>query len=153
MRTVTAICILFLSVALFLGCAGVETQGVPARHPERLAGPEANCLECHDNELTGTLKPFGTFSHTNSFLLRHGSYASQDQDLCSSCHRQADCLECHATKEELTPSLRRGDRPDRELPHRGDYIVQHRVDGRLDPGSCVRCHGNRNTGGCIACHR
>jgi len=32
----------------------------------------------------------------------------------------------------------------RVMPHRGDYTVTHRIDGRLDPGSCYRCHGNRN---------
>ena len=37
-----------------------------------------------------------------------------------------------------------GDRPDRVLQHRGDYIVLHQIDGRLDPGSCFRCHGNKN---------
>ena len=146
-------CILTLSIVIIHGCAGPERKTAPPRHPEELTGREADCLECHDNELTGALKPYGTFRHTNSFLLRHGSYAMQAQDLCNSCHGAPLCMECHATKGGLTPSLRRGDRPDRDLPHRGDYIVQHQIDGRLDPGSCIRCHGSRNYGKCVSCHQ
>ena len=152
MKAVTAIGILIISCTIILGCAGTDRKAAPARHPEELTGREADCLECHDNDLTGTLKPYGTFRHTNLFLQRHGSYAMQAQDLCNSCHGEPLCLECHATKDEMTPALRRGDRPDRELPHRGDYIVQHQIDGRVDPGSCVRCHGNRNDGKCVQCH-
>jgi hypothetical protein len=47
-----------------------------------------------------------------------------------------------------------GNRRDRDLmPHRGDYLGQHPIDGRVDPGSCVRCHGNRNDGACIGSHK
>ncbi len=152
MKTKTAIFILVLTCTVIVGCAGTDRKEAPARHPEELTGREADCLECHDNDLTGTLKPYGTFRHTNLFLQRHGSYAMQAQDLCNSCHGESLCLECHATKDELPPALRRGDRPDRELPHRGDYIVQHQIEGRLDPGSCVKCHGNRNNGSCVQCH-
>jgi hypothetical protein len=124
------------------------------RHPEELTRRDTDCLECHDNDLTGTLKPYSTFRHSSTFLQRHGTYASQGQDLCNSCHGDSFCMDCHATKEELKPSIRYGNRPDRDLmPHRGDYLVQHRIDGRVDPGSCVRCHGNRNDGMCIACHK
>jgi hypothetical protein len=153
MRTVTAIFTLVISCTIIFGCAGAGRKEAPARHPEELTRQDTDCLECHDDDLTGTLKPYGTFRHTNSFLQRHGSYAMQGQDLCNSCHGEPLCLECHATKDELSPALKHGDRPDRDLPHRGDYIVQHQIDGRLDPGSCVKCHGNRNDEGCVVCHQ
>jgi hypothetical protein len=38
-------------------------------------------------------------------------------------------------------------------PHRGDYLTQHRVDGRLDPASCFPCHGRKNVGRCATCHK
>lgn len=153
MKFKTFICILIFALSLVLGCAGAVRKETPARHPEELTREDTDCLECHDNDLTGTLKPYGTFRHTTSFLQRHGSYAMQGQDLCNSCHGEPLCLECHATNDLLTPALKRADRPDRDLPHRGDYIVQHRIDGRVDPGSCVRCHGNRNNEKCAACHK
>ena len=55
--------------------------------------------------------------------------------------------------DELTPNTKMGDRPDRRAPHRGDYLVAHRIDGRLDPGSCFRRHGNKNDGRCKQCHK
>ena len=152
MKTVTAICTLVILSTIFLGCVGPGRKEAPSRHPEELTLQDTDCLECHDDELTGNLKPYGTFSHTNSFLLRHGTYAGQARDLCNSCHGEPLCMECHATSDELMPSLKHGDRPDRDLPHRGDYIVQHQIDGRLDPGSCVTCHGNWNYGKCEQCH-
>ena len=152
MKIVNALCALALFFLFIIGCAGVDRREAPVRHPEELAGTEADCLECHDNDLTGSLKPYDTFRHTNSFLLRHGSYAMQARDICSSCHGEPLCLECHATKDELAPALKRGDRPDRDWPHRGDYLVQHQIDGRIDPGACVRCHGTRNDKSCIGCH-
>jgi hypothetical protein len=87
------------------------------------------------------------------FINSHGTYAGQTQNLCSACHAPAFCRTCHAGKEEIKPNTKMGDRPDRVLPHRGDYTVTHQIDGRLDPGSCYRCHGNKNDVKCKQCHR
>jgi hypothetical protein len=65
----------------------------------------------------------------------------------------AFCQTCHAGKEELKPNVKTGDRPDRMAPHRGDYIATHRIDGRIDPGSCYRCHGNKSDTRCKQCHK
>jgi hypothetical protein len=147
--------IIVLSVALgtVIGCAGsAKRTTAPPRHPEELSDGKANCLECHDNELTGTLKPYSTFRHTAPFLLEHGAFGSQSGDLCSSCHSDSFCMECHATTENLGPDLRLGNRPDRLLPHRGEYLTRHQIDGKVDPGSCIKCHGNRNDASCSVCH-
>jgi hypothetical protein len=53
----------------------------------------------------------------------------------------------------MKPNTKMGDRPDRRAPHRGDYLIAHRIDGRLDPGSCFRCHGNKNDSRCRQCHK
>ncbi len=141
-------------LALLGGCAAVsETKSVPPKHPEELAPGRADCAECHSDVSTGALKPFASFKHSSVFIREHAAYASQGQNLCASCHGPSFCQGCHARREELKPNVRMGDRPDRMLPHRGDYIVQHRIDGRIDPGSCVRCHGNKNDGRCRACHK
>ena len=147
------ILILSTAIGVVTGCAGSSTRATaPPQHPEELSGSNVNCLDCHDNELTGALKPYDTFRHTSRFLLDHGKLASQSSDLCSSCHSDAFCMECHATTENLGPDLRRGNRPDRELPHRGEYLTRHQIDGKVDPGSCIKCHGNRNDGSCSVCH-
>lgn len=155
MRKKILLPLMIAAAILMIGCAGSAIrETAPVRHPEELTGEQADCLECHDNGLSGTLKPFETFSHSTPFLLRHGDYALQGQDLCSSCHGESFCMSCHPTEESIRPDIRFGNQPDRQtVPHRGDYLVQHRIDGRVDPGSCFRCHGNRNEETCLRCHR
>jgi len=144
--------------ALFLllcaGCSAVsDIPSVPPKHPEELAARRADCRECHDDVSTGALKPYATFRHSTVFIRQHSIYSSQGQNLCSACHAPSFCQTCHARKEELRPNVKMGDRPERDLPHRGDYIVLHQLDGRMDPGSCFRCHGNKNDAQCRACHK
>lgn len=141
-------------VLLLSGCSVVsDSPSVPPKHPEELAARRADCRECHDDVSTGALKPYATFRHSTVFIRQHSLYASQGQNLCSACHAPSFCQTCHARKEELRPNVKMGDRPDRDLPHRGDYIVLHQLDGRMDPGPCFRCHGNKNNAQCRACHR
>jgi len=147
------IIVIFLMLILVWGCVGnIQRDYVPVMHPEDVSGGPADCLECHDNETGPALKPYATFVHTAAFLRQHGFYSSQNQDLCTSCHKVSFCQDCHATDDELRPSVKSGNRPDRTFPHRGDYIIQHRIDGRLDPGSCVSCHARRNSSTCLSCH-
>jgi len=141
-------------IALFVGCSAVsQTPSVPPKHPEELPAGRVDCLECHQDVSTGALKPYATFRHSGVFINAHGTYARQGQNLCSSCHAPAFCQTCHARKEEMKPNVKMGNRPDRMAPHRGDYLVTHRIDGRIDPGSCFRCHGNKSDAQCRQCHR
>jgi len=143
-----------IALSLALGCSVLsDTESVPPKHPEELPAGRADCLECHDDISTGALKPYASFRHSIVFIKQHSMYASQGQNLCASCHGASFCQTCHARKEELKPNTKMGDRPDRVLPHRGDYVVLHQIDGRLDPGSCFRCHGNKDDSRCRACHR
>lgn len=136
------------------GCSAVsQTPSVPPKHPEELPAGRVDCLECHNDVSTGALKPYASFRHSRVFFDSHGTYARQGQNLCAACHAPAFCQTCHAGKEELKPNVKLGDRPDRRAPHRGDYLVTHRIDGRLDPGSCFRCHGNKNDARCRQCHK
>ncbi len=145
--------LLFVAIA---GCSVVsKTASVPPKHPEDLSGwSRVDCLECHSDVSTGALKPYASFRHTRTFTDIHGLYARQGQNLCAACHASSSfCDTCHARSEEIKPSTKMGDRPDLSLPHRGDYIVTHRLDGRLDPGSCFPCHGNKADVRCRACHK
>jgi hypothetical protein len=53
----------------------------------------------------------------------------------------------------MMPSTKMADRPDRIAPHREGYLVLHRMDGKIDPTSCYKCHGRANNEKCQACHR
>ena len=143
-----------IALSFSLGCSVLsDTASVPPKHPEDRAAHRADCRECHEDVSTGALKPYATFRHSIVFIRQHPMYAQQGQNLCAACHAPSFCQTCHVRDEEMKPSTKMGDRPDRVLQHRGDYIVLHQVDGRLDPGSCFRCHGNKNDAKCRACHR
>lgn len=129
---------------------------------------ERICTECHTDDTGTALKPkeelegkeiegiidlHKTFRHSSTFMEKHRTYASQSDRLCLACHKTSFCTDCHAYKDELKPSLKYSDRPDRSLPHRGDYIFQHRIDGKIDPTPCFRCHGRQNNKGCKVCHK
>lgn len=141
-------------IALLVGCSAVSrTPSVPPKHPEELPPGRVDCLECHKDASTGALKPYATVRHSRIFIDAHGTYARQGQSLCAACHAPAFCQTCHARKDEMKPNVKMGNRPDRMAPHRGDYLATHRIDGRLDPGSCFRCHGNKNDAQCRQCHK
>jgi hypothetical protein len=136
-------------------CAQMKTiPGLPASHPEALAvGQQVNCAECHEDQQKGTMKAFKSFNHTQSFVKNHRFYAASDDRLCSTCHKSSFCNDCHTNQVEMKPSTKYGNRPDREMPHRGNFMTMHKIEGKLDPASCYRCHGRANNERCVACHK
>lgn len=135
---------LLLSGAALVGaCAG--PRSTLRVHPEKVDGLPL-CTSCHDAERS-------SYNHDARWLKAHGPVAVRDQRGCEICHNAASCADCHGSREELKPSAKRPSRFDPDLPHRGDYLTQHRIDGRLDPVSCFSCHGRKNVGRCRTCHR
>lgn len=128
-------------------------SNLPASHPEALGEGRVACSECHEDQIKGVVKPYESFGHSQEFIRQHRFYAGQDQRLCAICHRSSFCNDCHANELEIKPSIKLGNRPDRELIHRGDYLSLHKIDGKIDPTSCYRCHGRTNNQLCVACHR
>ncbi len=130
----------------------VKELKIPESHPVELK-EKPRCTECHTDDTGVAMKPIGTFSHGSDWVSVHRFYASETNTLCNACHKPSFCIDCHAYKNELKPSSQYPDSPERWLPHRGDYIFQHRIDGRIDPTSCFRCHGRMNNRLCLRCHR
>lgn len=126
---------------------------LPGRHPFDLGEGRALCGECHEGRIKGVGKPFASFSHSPEFVRNHRLRAARDEQVCVLCHHGSFCNDCHAGKTEIKPSVKLGNRPDRELIHRGDYVSLHMIDGKSDPTSCYRCHGRANNEKCAACHR
>lgn len=136
------ISILSAILALFYACATTSSLG--KEHPFEVPSPPI-CSECHEDDRAA-------LNHTSDYNLRHKFYAAQQQQVCSLCHKASFCSDCHANKEELKPSDKFKDSPRRFLPHRGDYLTQHRIDGRINPSPCLKCHGRNNNARCRACH-
>ncbi|UFS71401.1 cytochrome C [Geomonas sp. RF6] len=153
-QTVTALLLAGLVFAL-AACAQLKAlPNLPASHPEELATGPVSCTECHEDQQKGTMKPFSAFNHSRAFIANHRFYASSGNDvLCASCHKVSFCADCHTNQTELKPSLKNAFRPDRMMPHRGDYLTIHKIEGKVDPASCFRCHGRANNERCVTCHR
>ena len=154
-RSPKIITLLALAALLTLAaCAQIKAlPSLPASHPEELSNGPVSCSECHEDQQKGTMKAFAAFNHSRVFVAKHGFYAASYDSLCATCHKVSFCADCHTNKTEFKPSVKNGNRPDRMMPHRGDYLTVHKIEGKLDPASCYRCHGRANNGRCAACHR
>lgn len=145
MRMTGILIVAVLSVCGMSSFANAEYKAVVNPHPTGLPDITA-CSDCHNDERA-------VFNHTADFNVRHSFFASQKEVVCQACHKTSFCADCHANKEDLKPSDKYKDAPDRFLPHRGDYITQHRIDGKINPAPCMKCHGRKNNERCKECHR
>jgi len=143
-----------LGLGLMVACALVSPEASFAPvHPQALEQGRPTCSECHGTDkVKSTQKTFASFDHTQAFVNNHKFQAGQDPNTCAACHAEAFCADCHGGKTAMLPSVKLGNRPDRESPHRGDYLTLHRIDGKVDPTSCFKCHGRSNNEKCTACH-
>ncbi len=146
---------LVLSFFSLVACNLLSPEASMARtHPQELGSGRPMCTECHENEpMKGSLKLYGALNHTPSFVKDHKFAANQDLQSCASCHSQASCSDCHTGKGVISPALKLSDRPDRMSPHRGGYLAIHRIEGKLDPTGCFKCHGRANNQLCTTCHK
>lgn len=133
-----------LVLSVLYACA--NTSSIARIHPEAVTG-FPNCSECHSDSLAA-------MNHQESdFFKKHGFFAGSSRQTCAACHQESFCSDCHAHKEEIKPSDKFADSPERNLPHRGNYLSQHKIDGKINPVSCVKCHGRQNNERCASCHR
>ena len=141
-------------VLLVAACAGLQSSYTPpANHPSTADLEEVPkvCTNCHDAR--GENVAYGRYVHTADFGTSHRPAATQGEAICAMCHQTSFCNDCHATRVELKPSLKNQAETYRNAPHRGDYLSRHRIDGRVDPTSCFRCHGNpKSARSCARCH-
>jgi hypothetical protein len=143
---------LAVGLAFLVACSALKGgYTLPDLHPEEI--PRATnpvCGECHDDD--DTLR-YTDFDHGPTWYDRHRFNTYQNEKVCSMCHADRFCGECHAGRVELKPSTFRQADTYRKMPHRGDYLSRHRIDARIDPSSCFRCHGNPATSkSCAPCH-
>jgi len=136
---------LALGAATLLAACASGPQSGALVHPEKVESPVI-CTACHDAEMT-------SYNHDAGWGRTHGQAAVSNRRACDLCHRPSSCADCHAQKEEIKPSVKRGSRFDAAIPHQGDYLTQHRIDARVDPASCFPCHGRKNEARCRTCHR
>lgn len=148
MRT-TVIKLMFLLllpvISLLVHVPG-SNAGTAAKHPMDVEALVI-CSQCHTDWRA-------TMDHSAEFGgLRHKFSARQHKQTCGLCHAESFCSDCHANREQLKPGDKYKDAPERALPHRGDYLNQHKIDGRINPAACMKCHGRQNNERCRVCHK
>lgn len=140
------------SALVLSACAALQSaRPIPREHPEALGPGNPRCTDCHDP--AGGAYAYKRFDHNAVFVDGHRMAAYQNEQMCSMCHATSFCNDCHVTRSELKPSVKNPTDTYRRMPHRGDYLSRHRVDGRIDPMSCFRCHGSpKSSQACNRCH-
>lgn len=136
------IIIIMAALSGIFACAA--TRGIEREHPEKVTGLPV-CEDCHEDERK-------ELNHTPIFSTRHKIYARRQIRICNTCHKESFCSDCHAHKDEINAADKYKDSPERFFQHRGDYITQHKIDGQVNPASCVKCHGRQNNEKCRLCH-
>ena len=143
-KTVKITFALLLPVLAVVLYACAQTASMAAQHPVEVTS-QPMCSDCHTDYRA-------SLNHTSDYATRHRFYATQNRQACGVCHKESFCSDCHAHKEELKPSDKYKDSVQRSMPHRGDYLNQHKIDGRINPASCFPCHGRTNNERCRPCH-
>lgn len=140
-------------MALLFACTARNGYRLPMAHPViyELGERREFCTRCHGYKKEPI--DYERYNHTALFTDSHRLVAYQDERVCALCHSQSFCSDCHATRVELKPSIKNPTENYRRMQHRGDFLSRHRIDGRVDPVSCYRCHGNpRSATTCQSCH-
>jgi hypothetical protein len=151
-RRILATLGVLITLLSLLACASLKkVSALPFQHPQVFENMAPVCTDCHDAR-TGDVH-YELFNHTSFFARNHRMEAFTGMKVCNICHTQRDCDECHGQGIELKPSQKNQIETYRKYPHRGDYLSRHQIDGRIDPTSCFRCHGNPKSASTRAkCH-
>jgi hypothetical protein len=108
------------------------------------------CDKCHTNLREYPLQALAIFNHEGNWVSEHKVHGKTNAAACQTCHMERFCDDCHSRHNELTPSTRFPERVDRQLIHRGDWRARHGLEAAATPGSCLKCHSQKQ---CRDCHR
>ncbi|HVV81930.1 MAG TPA: cytochrome c3 family protein [Kofleriaceae bacterium] len=136
---------------------GVATGDTPLRPPmavcwgchehERVRDVR-DCNACHRNLETEDSPPASHLVHDGDFATRHGEQASSAADLCSTCHQQKFCAQCHGVTAPTIPARLRPADPFAPSVHRPAFIARHGEEARVSPSTCTTCHQPSTCGTC-----
>lgn len=111
---------------------------------------EGRCAPCHrTSDLARTL-PQSFLRHDRAFVQHHAQPASEQRQLCRSCHTEADCNGCHDTSQGLIVERRRPEQLAATRIHDGDFLSRHGLEAQARETRCARCHAPET---CDDCHR
>lgn len=107
------------------------------------------CKKCHSDLGGVDLVPISNYSHAVDWADRHRIAAGKDRDVCTQCHEESFCSNCHNIRDNMTPSQRFPDEVERHFIHRADYRTRHPIEASANSALCLRCH---DIPSCENCH-
>ena len=114
LKKIIALLPLLLAASLLAACAYHQPEWTPPlKHPEDagLSKRPPICTDCHDAKNKNFNRQ--RFNHDPYWGENHRQQAYQNSRVCSMCHEQSYCNDCHATRVELKPSRQE---PDGHVP-------------------------------------
>ncbi len=117
-------------------------------HEHQAQWNRGQCTPCHERKDLVQLMPRTFLRHEGDFIRTHGPAATEEKQLCQSCHAQADCDGCHDVSQGLSIEQRRPEAIERGFVHRGDFLVRHSMEAQVDPARCLSCHEPATCDGC-----
>ncbi|MGA1796545.1 MAG: hypothetical protein ACMUIL_11870, partial [bacterium] len=103
------------------------------------------CTNCHSVDEVNKTELGKVETHGSFWYTEHKNYnplegSGKEEFLCSKCHQEAFCLDCHKGGFQ--------DETEGANIHRSDYLVTHPIKAKGDSRSCSACHEKRFCGKC-----
>ncbi len=111
---------------------------------------QIDCLKCHEDFYQDQLAPVSAFDHRGDFITRHGDLARGDMTVCSHCHQESSCAQCHSKMAPAVASVLRSDEPTQWRMHEGAWLTKHAIEARTGSSECMTCHTPDR---CTSCHQ
>lgn len=113
-----------------------------------------DCNACHKEQgiaLTHDNDWAGKHHQNTDWMGEHRAVASKAGNICTDCHKQSFCLECHAgAGGDVELRKQNFGRDYMPKSHRSDFIQIHPVKAKDNPNTCGRCHDEKAF--CASCH-
>ena len=108
-----------------------------------------DCEACHADLREEMPVPETHVVHGPDVLRTHAMQAASAGELCTTCHTERFCADCHGVTVAALPSRLRFDEPFRASMHRAGFMARHALEARGDPAVCTTCHSEPF---CNECH-
>jgi hypothetical protein len=146
----------------------VHDDAFVREHGMRAAGALDLCATCHGERFCASCHaatavvtpdrirfydPLGPGVHRAGFRARHADEARVQPGLCTTCHSEDACADCHAGAGVAAADV------NALSPHPPGWLGlpgQRNDHGRaawLEPATCASCHGGAGEALCIGCHQ
>lgn len=116
-------------------------------HEHREQFDAVECGPCHQADDVRRLVPQSFMAHDAMWLRHHGLEATREERMCSACHAQSECNDCHDVGQRLLREARTPEN-NRELVHPADFLTRHAMEAASQPGRCLTCHTPQTCDGC-----